>query len=260
MGVPKFTRRVWLQVALVLALLAIPMAAAVGSHYFTDVPTNHVFHDDISWLADQGITRGCNPPANTRFCPDDPVTRGQMAAFMRRFSGTVSGSGGGGPSPRVSQSGVGDVVVADDVWTTLATTRLTPPTGGGALYVDGSASLFVQNATDFGAGGLIVATVNQSCSSAATGPASVWETANQAGAGSAAVSGVLAASSGTQTVRLCGLALHLDPSERTEALSTISAIWFPSSQVALQDEAESEYPSAEEATAALRERMEARRD
>ncbi len=43
-----------------------------------------VFEDDIIWLADRGITQGCNPPANDLFCPDDPVTRGQMAAFLTR--------------------------------------------------------------------------------------------------------------------------------------------------------------------------------
>jgi hypothetical protein len=35
-------------------------------------------------LAEEGITRGCNPPDNSRFCPDEVVTRGQMAAFMAR--------------------------------------------------------------------------------------------------------------------------------------------------------------------------------
>jgi hypothetical protein len=43
-----------------------------------------VFEDDIEWLADQGITKGCNPPLNNRFCPDDAVTRGQLAAFLTR--------------------------------------------------------------------------------------------------------------------------------------------------------------------------------
>jgi hypothetical protein len=46
--------------------------------------TLSVFEDDIEWLAATGITRGCNPPVNDRFCPDDPVTRGQMAAFLTR--------------------------------------------------------------------------------------------------------------------------------------------------------------------------------
>jgi len=43
-----------------------------------------VFEDDIIWLAASGITQGCNPPTNDRFCPESPVTRGQMAAFLTR--------------------------------------------------------------------------------------------------------------------------------------------------------------------------------
>ena len=46
-----------------------------------------VFEDDIARLATAGITRGCNPPENTRFCPDDVVTRGQLAAFLVRAFG-----------------------------------------------------------------------------------------------------------------------------------------------------------------------------
>jgi hypothetical protein len=45
------------------------------------------FDADIDALAAAGITRGCNPPANDRFCPDDPVSRGQMAAFLVRAYG-----------------------------------------------------------------------------------------------------------------------------------------------------------------------------
>ncbi|MCH8984841.1 MAG: S-layer homology domain-containing protein [Acidobacteria bacterium] len=44
----------------------------------------HLFEAAISKLAAAGITKGCNPPANDRFCPNDLVTRGQMAAFMVR--------------------------------------------------------------------------------------------------------------------------------------------------------------------------------
>lgn len=51
---------------------------------FDDVPEDHLFYTEIIWLAEEGITRGCNPPANTLFCPDDNVSRGQMAAFLNR--------------------------------------------------------------------------------------------------------------------------------------------------------------------------------
>lgn len=46
-----------------------------------------VHEQDIDLLAAAGVTSGCNPPANDRFCPDDPVTRGQMAAFLARAYG-----------------------------------------------------------------------------------------------------------------------------------------------------------------------------
>ena len=42
------------------------------------------FQSDINWLAAAEITQGCNPPVNDRFCPTQPVTRGQMAAFLDR--------------------------------------------------------------------------------------------------------------------------------------------------------------------------------
>ncbi len=43
-----------------------------------------VFESAIDWLASEGVTRGCNPPTNDRFCPDDVVTRAQMATFLTR--------------------------------------------------------------------------------------------------------------------------------------------------------------------------------
>ena len=43
-----------------------------------------IFEDDINWIASKGISLGCNPPANTMYCPDASVSRGQMAAFLAR--------------------------------------------------------------------------------------------------------------------------------------------------------------------------------
>ena len=54
-----------------------------GTTDFTDDNTS-IFEDDIEKLAAAGITQGCNPPTNDRFCPDNNVTRGQMAAFLHR--------------------------------------------------------------------------------------------------------------------------------------------------------------------------------
>ncbi len=72
-------------VALMIALTLVGSGIAFAASQFTDVPDTHVFHDDIAWLADLGITKGCNPPTNDQYCPSDPVSRGQMAAFLHRF-------------------------------------------------------------------------------------------------------------------------------------------------------------------------------
>lgn len=52
-----------------------------GGDLFVDDDTS-VFENDIDRLATAGVTKGCNPPRNDRFCPNDPVTRGAMAAFL----------------------------------------------------------------------------------------------------------------------------------------------------------------------------------
>jgi hypothetical protein len=52
-----------------------------------------IFQDDIEWLAASGITRGCNPPENNRFCPDSVLTRGQLAAMLVRAFGWTDGAG-----------------------------------------------------------------------------------------------------------------------------------------------------------------------
>ena len=60
------------------ALVATPIAV-YASHQFTDVPNSHLFHNDIDWMRDNGITFGCG---GGKYCPDDNVTRGEMGAFL----------------------------------------------------------------------------------------------------------------------------------------------------------------------------------
>lgn len=68
------------------AFLVRALGLEPGPERFVD-DTFSVFQADINALAAAGITRGCNPPANDRFCPDRPVTRGEMAAFLTRAYG-----------------------------------------------------------------------------------------------------------------------------------------------------------------------------
>ncbi len=62
-----------------------PAAGIVIDGFFID-DNNSPFEDDIDAIAEAGITRGCDS-AGTRFCPDSHITRGEMAAFLRRALG-----------------------------------------------------------------------------------------------------------------------------------------------------------------------------
>ena len=59
---------------------------ATTTDYFTDDETS-IFEDNINRLAEAGVTRGCNPPANDNYCPNDTLTRGELAAFWHRALG-----------------------------------------------------------------------------------------------------------------------------------------------------------------------------
>ncbi len=79
----------------IAVVMAVPLTL-YASHQFQDVPDSHTFHTAIDFMAANGITQGCNPPANTNYCPEDPVTRGQMAGFLKRFHDTfIAGAGTG---------------------------------------------------------------------------------------------------------------------------------------------------------------------
>ena len=58
-----------------------------GGDRFVD-DDGSVFESAIDKLATAGVTQGCNPPINDRFCPGDKVTRGQLAAFLNRALGS----------------------------------------------------------------------------------------------------------------------------------------------------------------------------
>ncbi len=51
----------------------------------------HRFEAAVEWMAGLEITKGCNPPGNTLFCPDRSVTRGEMAAMFMRASEELLG-------------------------------------------------------------------------------------------------------------------------------------------------------------------------
>jgi hypothetical protein len=66
-----------LRIALVTLLALLPGGT------FTD-DNGSVHEANIEAIAAEGITKGCNPPANDQYCPNQAVTRGEMAAFLER--------------------------------------------------------------------------------------------------------------------------------------------------------------------------------
>jgi N-acetylmuramoyl-L-alanine amidase len=69
--------------AMLARAFAVPASA---ENYFLDDDGNR-YEDVINRIARAGITVGCNPPVNDRFCPSALVTRAQMATFLTRSLG-----------------------------------------------------------------------------------------------------------------------------------------------------------------------------
>ena len=80
-GPDRYCPHAWLTRAQMASLLAraLGLPAATGDTFRDDDASTH--EADIERIAAPGITRGCGPQ---RFCPQEPVTRGQMAAFLHR--------------------------------------------------------------------------------------------------------------------------------------------------------------------------------
>lgn len=75
------SRRMFFGAMVVVAVLTASATVVLASHQFPDVPNSNPFHDEISAMADAGITTGYG---NGNFGPTDNVTRQAMAAFLGR--------------------------------------------------------------------------------------------------------------------------------------------------------------------------------
>ena len=75
-----------------LPVLLVSLALAVlppGGTFIDD--DGNVHEGGIEAISAAGITVGCNPPAGDRYCPDDPTSRGEMAAFLARATDLPDG-------------------------------------------------------------------------------------------------------------------------------------------------------------------------
>ena len=237
------TRR-FLLIATVVMIVAIP-TVALGSHQFTDVPDSNIFHNDIAWLAENGITRGCNPPANDKFCPESVVTRQTMAAFMRRLAeGRVVDAGrlqgytaaqlmGGSGS---TAAGAGDffawsddpIILSHDVWTEVGRLEVTIPASGGVVNL----SSMVAFEPPMGAAGgfaAVAQTLDDTCDGSTATTLGYADTANAYYDMATLVSAV-GVSGGSHTIRTCVITEQLVITEKTLVTqSEIAVVWTPQS-------------------------------
>jgi hypothetical protein len=72
--------------------LAATSAVAQNCDGFVDVLASSPFCPDVTWLKTYGVTKGCAP---SQFCPNENVTRLQMAAFMHRLGNNPAFVNGG---------------------------------------------------------------------------------------------------------------------------------------------------------------------
>jgi hypothetical protein len=99
-------------------MAAFLIRALVGENFtystvrsFDDVPTTFPLFKYIQKLKELGVTRGCS---TTQYCPDSPVTRGEMAAFLGRafFGYGLPSSATPPPNPQCT------VFPSDHIWNT----------------------------------------------------------------------------------------------------------------------------------------------
>lgn len=81
---PQLTVLAVLRASLVgLSVLAATHASAAPCSGFVDVDSASGFCPNVDWIKNRGVTLGCT--STTAYCPNDPVLRLSMAAFMNRL-------------------------------------------------------------------------------------------------------------------------------------------------------------------------------
>jgi hypothetical protein len=152
---PKRRRRgVKPALAAAIALLALLPSIANAAHVFDDVPGTNPFHSHITWLAGTGITTGCAKTPGTNYCPGDPVTRGQMAAFLQRHYNVLAGNFGSDFDAATATA------PASGSYTDVSSTTVTVPAGIQArLLINFSA----ESTCTGGSNGIVIFTVRPAC-------------------------------------------------------------------------------------------------
>ena len=75
--------------AAALAVMVVGATGALAADRFGDVVSDHPHADGIGFVVASGVTAGCRDGSD--YCPNDAVSRDQMATFLHRLSGHASG-------------------------------------------------------------------------------------------------------------------------------------------------------------------------
>ncbi len=207
-------------------LVALAMVIAVplvvyAAHSFDDVPDSNQFHGSISWMKDNGVTVGCNPPANTEFCPDDNVTREQMSSFMRRYAQTIGSAGATVTDPADT------VTVSGTTYVELSTVTAAAKSEAGVV-LNGHVVLSKETATE---GSYQVIIAKDTCTGTVLGAAAWTAAVNTEGTTEASTLAVTAAdvASGEATYVLCAAEVADTSPDATAGLRGLTASWAPTS-------------------------------
>ena len=101
-------RKIFLIIAafiLTSIITSVGTVAVLAAWPFDDVIPGDWFYNDVHWMDSTGITHGCDA---THYCPDDYVTRAEMAAFLHRMSAVQVVAG-----VHVERTGADDPFVED---------------------------------------------------------------------------------------------------------------------------------------------------
>jgi hypothetical protein len=97
---------------------------------FTDVLASSQFCPDVTWLKTYGVTKGCAP---SQFCPNENVTRLQMAAFMHRLGNNPAFVNGGNAFGTTAGLGTTDAQSLELHVANARALRIEPPGYAGYL-------------------------------------------------------------------------------------------------------------------------------
>jgi len=205
-------RRVTTIAASLAMIIAVPVAV-IAAHSFNDVPDSNQFHESIAWMQENGITIGCNPPANTEYCPEDNVSRQQMAAFMRRLAQTDGSTGIGVTDPADT------VPVSGTTYVELLTLEATA-TAEANVTLNGHVTL--SKSTD-PAGSYQVIVARDSCAGPVVG-AGGWSTESTTESATVAVTASDVAT-GATTYVLCAAETEATSPDVAASLRGLTASW-----------------------------------